>query len=75
MPTDYKPVYPQVTVLNDADVQDIRNIYQDSLRNSNFRVIKSLAAKVSEILEVTPEERPVQFLSTVLKDYNYYTQQ
>ncbi len=75
VPTDYKPVYPQVTVLNDADVQDIRNIYQDSLRNSNFRVIKSLAAKVSEILEVTPEERPVQFLSTVLKDYNYYTQQ
>jgi uncharacterized RDD family membrane protein YckC len=75
VPEDYRPVYPQVTVLSDRDVQDIKNLYQDSLRNSNFRVIKSLSEKVAELLQVTPEEKPTQFIKTVLRDYNYYTQQ
>ena len=75
IPEDYRPVYPQVTILSDKDVQDIKNLYQDSLKNSNFKVIKSLSAKLSELLQVTPEEKPTQFIKTVLKDYNYYTQQ
>lgn len=74
IPRDYRPVYPQVTVLSDHDVQEIKTIYQDSLKHSNFRVIQSLAARVSKLLDVEPEERPVQFLGTVLKDYNYFTQ-
>ena len=74
VPDDYRPVYPQVTVLSDHDVQEIKMIYQDSLKHSNFRVIQSLASRVSGLLEVEPEERPVQFLGTVLKDYNYFTQ-
>ncbi|GAB2773211.1 RDD family protein [Salinimicrobium soli] len=75
VPENYQPVYPQVTVLTDKDVQDIKELYQDSLRNSNFRVIRSLSEKVAGLLEVTPEENPSDFLKTVIKDYNYYTQQ
>ena len=74
IPDDYKPVYPQVTVLSDNDVQEIKDIYSDSLRNANFKVIRSLSGKVSELLQVTPEEKPVQFIKTVLKDYSFYTQ-
>ena len=75
IPEDYRPVYPQVTILSDQDVQDIKNLYQESLKNSNFKVIKTLSAKVADLLQVTPEEKPTQFIKTVLKDYNYYTQQ
>ncbi|WP_424494289.1 RDD family protein [Salinimicrobium sp. GXAS 041] len=75
IPESYTPKYPQVTVLSDVDVQNIKNLYQDSIRNGNYNVIRSLSAKVSEILEVDPEEKPTDFLKTVIKDYNYFTQQ
>ena len=75
VPDDYRPVYPQVTVLSDKDVQEIKEIYRNSLHNSNYRVIGKLSNKVSELLNITPEEKPVQFLKTVLKDYSYYTRQ
>ena len=75
IPEDYRPTYPQVTVLSDKDIQDIKNLYEDSLRNGHYRVIRSLSDKVSQLLEVIPEQRPVDFIRTVIKDYNYYTQQ
>ena len=74
IPEDYVPKYPQVTVLSDSDVENIKNIYRDSLRNANHRVINTLSHKVSGLLEVTPDELPIQFIKTVLKDYSYYTQ-
>ena len=75
VPDEYKPQYPQVTMLSDLDVQEIKEIYRESLKNSNYRVIGTLSNKVSDLLQVTPEEKPVQFIKTVLKDYSYYTQQ
>lgn len=75
VPEDYQPTYPQVTVLTDRDVQDIKNLYYDSIRNSNYNIIRSLSTKISDLLEVTPEQKPTDFIKTVLKDYNYYTQQ
>lgn len=75
VPQDYRPVYPQVTMLTDRDVQEIKDIYRNSLQSSNYRVIGRLSSKVSELLQVTPEEKPLQFIKTVIKDYSYYTQQ
>lgn len=75
IPQDYRPHYPQVTVLTDKDVQEIKEIYRHSLQSSNYRVIGTLSKKVSELLQVIPEEKPVQFIKTVIRDYNYYTQQ
>lgn len=74
IPEDYQPTYQQVRVLTDGDVQDIKNLYQEAVKNSNHRVIRSLSLKVSELLEVTPKEKPINFIKTVLKDYNYFTQ-
>ncbi len=73
VPDDYRPVYPQVTMLSDRDVQEIKEIYKHSLQNSNYKVIGKLSNRVSELLQVTPEENSVQFLKTILKDYSYYT--
>ena len=75
IPEGYRPTYPQVTILSDKDVQDIKNLYEDSLRNGHYRVIRSLSDKISQLLEVVPEQRPVDFVRTVIKDYNYFTQQ
>ena len=74
LPDDYQPKYPQVTLLSDKDIENIKLLYRDSVRNSNHNIINALSAKVSSIMEVTPDEMPLEFLKRVLKDYNYYTQ-
>ncbi|MBW1295957.1 RDD family protein [Aquimarina litoralis] len=74
IPEDYIPVYPQVTVFSDEEIRKIKGIYQDAKRNGNHNVILKLSNKVSGIMQVTPQEKPFQFVSKVLEDYNYYTQ-
>lgn len=75
LPENYVPSYPQVTVLKDRDIQDIKNLYQSARFHQNQQVILSLANKISELLEVKPKEPPMEFVKTVIRDYNYYTQQ
>ncbi len=73
LPEDYQPKYPQVTVLSDRDVQEIKKLFRESVRNSQYRVIQSLSNRLSELLDVTPEENPQEFIKKVIKDYNYFT--
>ena len=74
VPEDHQPTYPQVTLLSDGDVQEIKNLYREAVRNGNRQVLQALALKVSELLEVPPPDDPRKFVSTVVKDYNYFTQ-
>lgn len=75
LPQDYNPSYPQVIILNDKDVQQIKKLFHQARRNGNHQVILSLSKKVADLLEVTPQEKPFDFVQKVIKDYNYYTQQ
>lgn len=75
IPENYVPRYPQVTLLNDRDIQNIKSLYQNAKIKGNHRVIISLSEKIAKILEVHPEEKPEDFVQNVLRDYNYYTQQ
>jgi uncharacterized RDD family membrane protein YckC len=75
LPGDYVPSYPQVTILKDRDIQQIKQLFNNARRHGNHQVILSLSSKISEILEVKPQERPFDFVQKVLRDYNYYTQQ
>jgi uncharacterized RDD family membrane protein YckC len=75
IPDNYVPHYPQVTLLKDRDIQNIKSVYQKAKIQRNHRVIISLSEKISKILEVHPEERPEEFVQNVLRDYSFYTQQ
>ncbi|WBL21029.1 RDD family protein [Zunongwangia sp. HRR-M8] len=75
IPEDYSPKYPQVTVLNDRDVQEIKEIYRKARMNGNHNVIIALAEKLSNLLGVKFEEKPMIFVKRVIEDYNYFTQQ
>ena len=74
IPENYQPKYPQVTVLSDRDIQEIKNIYQNARREGQHHLILSLSEKLTELLEVKAEERPIEFVQRVISDYNYYTQ-
>jgi len=72
---NYEPTYPQVTVLNDNDIQTIKELYTNAKKNGNHKAISKLHVKILTITGITTELSPVNFIDLVIKDYNYYTQQ
>ncbi|MFK7834521.1 MAG: RDD family protein [Winogradskyella sp.] len=72
--TDYVPTYSQVTVLNDSDMQTIKNLYDDAVRKGNHNIILNLHVRLLKVLAIETEEKPIDFVAKVIKDYNYYTQ-
>lgn len=74
LPETYQPTYPQVTVFTDTEMQTIKNLYQDAKYNGNHNVILKLSKRVASVMGVEAQETPLAFLQTVVKDYNYYTQ-
>lgn len=71
----YKPVYSQVTVLSDAEIEKIKSLYQTALKSKNEKMMTNLAKKVSEIIQVNPTESPADFVHRVILDYTFYTQE
>ncbi len=74
IPEDYKPQFPQVTVFKDSEVQTIKELYEKAKRNGNHNVIVSLDRRLKEVMNVSTDLRPIDFVDVVIKDYNYYTQ-
>jgi len=74
IPDGYEPKYPQVTVFSDSDMQTIKELFRTSRFGGNHNVILKLAEKISSMMEITYEERPIAFVDKVIQDYNYYTQ-
>ncbi|PCH75705.1 MAG: transporter [Flavobacteriaceae bacterium] len=73
--SNYSPKYPQVTLLTDHDIQTIKEIYKDAKRHGKHDVIIKLDKKVKLLTQITTAETPLSFIDTILKDYNFYTQQ
>ncbi|MEW7291425.1 RDD family protein [Aquimarina sp. 2304DJ70-9] len=71
---DYRPQFLNVTKLSDKDVRLIKDTYRIARKSNDFKTLTALRNKVEEVLEVKSELYDRQFLDTILKDYNYYTQ-
>lgn len=74
IPDNYLPVYPQVTIFSDNEMQTIKNIFDEARWNRNHNVILKLANRVAKVMEIQLDETPMTFIDRVIKDYNYYTQ-
>ncbi len=72
---NYTPTYSQVTLLTDNDIHTIKKLYQDALKKRNHKVILKLHTKIIELTGITTEQKPAQFVDTVIKDYHYYARQ
>jgi uncharacterized RDD family membrane protein YckC len=71
---DYVPKYPQVTVFNDSEMQTIKKLFFEAKFKGNHNVILKLAYKSAEVMQLTFDERPMEFLERIIKDYAFYTQ-
>jgi len=74
LPADYKPSYPQVTMLTDNDIQTIKELYTKAMRTNNHKTILKLNTKILSITNIKTELDAINFIDKVIKDYNYYTQ-
>ncbi|MBP0905371.1 RDD family protein [Mariniflexile gromovii] len=71
---DYQPVFTNVTQLTDKDVRIIKEAFTISKKNNDYKTLTLLRNKVSSVLNIESNLYDVDFLNTILKDYNYYTQ-
>ena len=73
---DYTPTYPSVIKLSDNDVRIIKETYLAAKKSKDYATLIKLRAKVIEVMEIRHqvESNDMEFISTVIKDYNYYTQ-
>ncbi|WP_430909081.1 RDD family protein [Maribacter sp. 2-571] len=75
LPEDYRPKFPQVTVFKDAEMQTIKELYDNAKRNGNHQVIISLSDRIKEVAQIVTDLKPIDLVDVVIKDYNFYTQQ
>ncbi|MCK0161996.1 RDD family protein [Allomuricauda sp. F6463D] len=71
---EYKPIFPQVTLFKDQEMQTIKELYDTAKLNGNHKIIVSLDKRIKEVLDVQTTLQPIEFVDVIIKDYNYYTQ-
>jgi len=74
IPENYVPTYSQVTLFKDSEMQTVKNLYDEARLKGQHNIILSLHNRLIEVMQIEPVQKPIDFVDTVLKDYNYYTQ-
>lgn len=71
----YAPQFTNLTILNDQDIRLIKETFGIANRSGDFKIMKTLRDKVERILQTKSEAYDIEYLNTVVKDYNYFSQQ
>lgn len=72
---DYKPTYPLVIKLSDNDVRIIKENFIRAKAVRDFDLMLKLTEKIQSVTGIKNQSgNQVDFINTILKDYNYYTQ-
>lgn len=72
---DYIPVYPLVIKLSDNDVRIIKDNFQRAKKHHDDEIIRKLKIKIETVTGIKNQSgNDADFIKTILKDYNYYTQ-
>ena len=71
----YKPRFLNALELNDKDVRIIKEVIDNSVAGQNDGLVKKLAIKAKEVLNIKTDLPPRKFLFTLMKDYNYLAMQ
>jgi hypothetical protein len=71
---DYQPKFLNVTKLTDKDARLIKETYLIAIKSSDFKTLNALRKKVESVLETSSDLYDKQYIDTVLRDYNHFTQ-
>ncbi|MEO8721448.1 MAG: RDD family protein [Ginsengibacter sp.] len=67
----YLVKFPEVLKLSDRDINTIKNVVDLYHKEYNSEICDRLASKVQEVLHIDSEMYSINFLETLLADYNY----
>lgn len=71
----YVPTYPLVIKLSDNDVRIIKETMQRAISGNDLDILVKLKDKIESVTGIKNQSGSSKdFISTVIKDYNYYTQ-
>jgi uncharacterized RDD family membrane protein YckC len=71
----YQPVYPLVVKLSDNDARIIKNSFTIASKKQDTETLRKLRMKIEEVTGCkNVSGNDIDFIKTVLKDYNFYTQ-
>ena len=72
---EYVPIYPLVIKLSDNDVRIIKEAFLKAQAKNDYETIDKIKAKIETVTGIKNQSgRQEDFIRTILKDYNYYTQ-
>lgn len=57
--------------LSDKDINAIKTILGTARRKNDWTIAESAAHKIRTHLQIETQQDPIDFLDTLLKDYNY----
>jgi len=69
----YKPRYPQVMQLTDRDINTLKSIIENVKRKNDYDLSMRIADRIRSKLKMQSDQDSLDFLETLLKDYNYYS--
>jgi len=67
--------YPQAELLTDNDISILKEVVKTARTTDNPQLLNQLYVKMKDTLNVEHEGRAVDFLNTLVKDYNFITGQ
>ena len=71
----YVPIYPLVIKLSDNDARIIKETFQVAKVKRDYATLIKLRSKIEEVTGIQNQSgNDEDFINTVLKDYNFYTQ-
>jgi uncharacterized RDD family membrane protein YckC len=70
---DYKPRYPQVMQMSDKDLNSLKMIIETVKKNNNHELAFRIAERIKWKLNIQGDQDAKDFLESLLKDYNYYS--
>jgi len=71
----YQPVYPSVIKLSDNDMRIIKETLEVSIISKDYAMLIKLRTKIEEVAGIKKgTASDIDFIKTIVKDYNYYTQ-
>src|ERR1700754_597907 len=69
----YSPRYPQVMQLSDRDVNTLKGIINTVSKSRDYDLSIRISERIRSKLDIQTAQDSLEFLQTLLKDYNYYS--
>jgi uncharacterized RDD family membrane protein YckC len=73
--TNYQPRFPQVMHLTDKDINTLKSIIGTVRKKSDYDLSMRIGERIKSKLHIQSDQDSLDFLETLLKDYNYYSTQ